>query len=93
MTIKERIAKLEEFKERSLIWEQSTNSAERQANRTYLNKNRRSVRREVIEAGCHKTLTISPPSVVGGLLMKNVDPFHKCLIPRTLGVWFHLWST
>jgi hypothetical protein len=45
------------------------------AARTYLNEHVRAVRREVVEAGCHQTITISPPPAVGGLMIKNADPF------------------
>ena len=83
MTIEERIAKLEEFKDRSLVWEQSAIAAERKANRTYLNQNRRSVRREVIEARCHKTLTISPPPAVGGMIMRKNKRGHSSLIGQS----------
>jgi hypothetical protein len=44
--------------------------------RTFLNQNLRAVRREVLEAGCMKTFTISPPPAVGGMVMQNVDPFY-----------------
>lgn len=43
--------------------------------RRRVNENNRAVRKYVIEAGCFKTVTISPPPVIGGLLMKNTDPF------------------
>ena len=43
--------------------------------REWLNQNVQRVRREVMEACCHKILTISPPPAVGGLIMRNIDPF------------------
>lgn len=43
--------------------------------RTFLNENLRSVRREVMEAGCMKTFTIAPPPAVGGMVIQNADPF------------------
>lgn len=33
------------------------------------------VRREVIEAGCFHTITVGPPPAIGGLIMRNIDPF------------------
>lgn len=29
----------------------------------------------VVRAGCNKRMTISPPSAVGGMILKNIDPF------------------
>lgn len=49
-----------------------TRSAE---SRRYLNENATAVRREILEAGCLQTLTISPPPMIGGLVMQHVDPF------------------
>lgn len=46
-----------------------------EASRASINKVKRSVEREVIEAGCFYTMTISPPPAVGGLIMQNVNPF------------------
>lgn len=42
---------------------------------TAINRVKRSVQREVIEAGCLFTMTISPPPAVGGMVMQNVNPF------------------
>jgi hypothetical protein len=39
------------------------------------------VRREVVEAGCFRTVTLGPPPIVGGLVMRNVDPFDMMLDP------------
>jgi len=66
-----RIERIIEFKEKLIAWEKSRDDKLRE----WLNQNRHGVRREVIEAGCFKTLTISPPPAVGGLIMSNVDPF------------------
>ncbi len=46
-----------------------------QDSRAAINKVKRSVEREVIEAGCLFTMTISPPPAVGGMVMQNVNPF------------------
>lgn len=43
--------------------------------RTVINRVKKSVQREVIEAGCLFTMTISPPPAVGGMVMQNVNPF------------------
>ena len=39
------------------------------------------MRREVMEAGCLHTVTITPPATVGGLIMRNVDPFDMVFHP------------
>ncbi len=43
--------------------------------RARINQTKNSVQREVIEAGCLYTMTISPPPAVGGMIMQNVNPF------------------
>jgi nucleotide-binding universal stress UspA family protein len=76
MTIDGRIKKLEEFKKAVLDWEQSyKDEARRTELRTYININKKWVQREVVEAGCMQRLTIAPPPAVGGLIMRDVNPF------------------
>ncbi len=71
LTTDEKITRLEAFKQLLLDWHKN-----RQASiRSQINQERVWVRREVIEAGCFHTLTISPPPAVGGLIMRDVDPF------------------
>lgn len=67
----ERIEKLQNFIQLLDQWEATHN----QDIRAKINRTKNAVQREVIEAGCHHTLTISPPPAVGGLLMRNVNPF------------------
>jgi hypothetical protein len=43
--------------------------------REWINQNVHWVRNQIIEAGCHKTLTIQPPPAIGGVIMRGVDPF------------------
>jgi hypothetical protein len=70
-----RIKRLEKFKEKLLEWD-TTDDPRREAElRTYLNQNMTEVRRDVIEARCYGTITISPPPAVGGLIMRDQDPF------------------
>lgn len=71
MDVEEKIAKLEEFKAKVILWKDSHDPTIR----SFINQNQVLVRREVIEAGCFHTLTIGPPPAVGGLVMRNVDPF------------------
>jgi hypothetical protein len=56
--------------------------------REWLNRNVASVRKEVIEANCFHTLTITPPPITitpppitGGLIFKNIDPFNYMFDP------------
>jgi len=76
MTIDGRIKKLEEFKKTVLDWEQSYEDEARQTElRTYININKKWVQREVVEAGCIQRLTVGPPPAIGGLIMRDVNPF------------------
>lgn len=53
--------------------------------RTFINRNTPAVRKLVWRAGCGKTMTISPPPAVGGLIMRNVDPF-SCVFEGPYGM-------
>jgi len=102
METKDKIKKLEEFKQALDAWESAHfDLASKGRTRTYINQNQTWVRQEVIEAGCFLTVTVGPPPAVGGLVMRNLDPFtmifnppyRKNLIPmikdmidRTIGV-------
>jgi len=78
--ISEKIARLEQFRELLVAWQQRHDPD----GRRQINQTKGWVRREVIEAGCFKTLTISPPPAVGGLIMRNVDPFNMIFDPPYL---------
>jgi nucleoside 2-deoxyribosyltransferase len=72
----EKIKKLEEFKVALASWSSDRYDAQRRTQmRTYINQNKTWVRQEIIEAGCFVTVTIGPPPAIGGLLMRNLDPF------------------
>jgi len=45
--------------------------------RSYLNRNLFAVRAIVLDAGTIKTLTIAPPPAIGGMILRNVDPFEN----------------
>lgn len=47
--------------------------------RSKINQQAVAVRREVVEAGCFRAVTITPPPIVGGLVMRNIDPFDMML--------------
>lgn len=80
MEAEEKIQKLREYKVQLSQW-QRNNDAE---TRSWINENTAWVRREVIEADCFYTMTISPPPAVGGLVMRNVDPFAMMFNPPYL---------
>jgi predicted nucleotide-binding protein len=52
--------------------------------RSWINQNLRKVKQLVSDAGCGITLTISPPPAVGGLIMREVDPFDTIFNPPYL---------
>ena len=66
------IKKLGEFKQLPNIWEYGNPTSE---TRSEINKRISSVRQLVVKAGTLKTFTIAPPPAIGGLIMKNVNPF------------------
>lgn len=49
--------------------------------RSQINQTKAAIRQIVIEQGCMKILTIAPPPAVGGLIMRNVDPFDLIFDP------------
>jgi len=77
MEIQEKIKKLEEFKYLLNRYFEKYDAEVR----SEINKNKKWVKREVLEAGCFKTFTIGPPPAIGGLIMRNVDPFEVMFNP------------
>jgi len=73
----EKIQRLAEFRAQIVNWRANGGDKARE----WINQNRAWTRREVIEADCFHTLTISPPAAVGGLIMRNVDPFAMMFDP------------
>jgi hypothetical protein len=67
----ERIEKLTAFLKLLDEWG-NTHSGE---SRVQINRIKKAVQREVIEAGCFHTMTISPPPAIGGMIMQNINPF------------------
>jgi hypothetical protein len=70
--IDQKVRRLEDFKKLLLRWFKEPGNVEL---RSVINQQKNWVRRQVIEAHCYGTLTVSPPPAVGGLLMRRVDPF------------------
>ena len=71
MDPEDKVSRLRKFQNAVRAWDRTTSPEAR----SYINQNLTWVRREVLEAGCLRTMTISPPPAVGGLIMRNVDPF------------------
>lgn len=76
MNTEEKIKQLDDFKQAVLEWSASYRNQVRQNElRSYINQNKVWARQQVVEAKCLKTITITPPPAVGGLIMSRVDPF------------------
>jgi hypothetical protein len=73
MPIQERIARLIEFKD--LLEKGSKQNGEQF--RSEINQKTHWVRDQVVETGCYRTFTVSPPPAVGGLVMQNLDGFEN----------------
>lgn len=77
MELDEKIYRLEEYKQKLARWRHVRDPSLR----SLINQDTMWVRREVIEAGCHGTLTIGPPPAIGGLVMRDLDPFEAIFDP------------
>lgn len=69
---------LEKFKQLLIDWEVDPNSP---GIRSEINKRAQKIRSYLIKAGTFRTYTISPPPMIGGLIMRNVDPFASIFDP------------
>jgi len=70
------IQQLENYKAALIAWDHGHDTlTDGTSIRTFINRNAPAVRKLVLRAGCSKTMTVSPPPAVGGLIMRNVDPF------------------
>ncbi|MCX6897957.1 MAG: hypothetical protein NT105_04580 [Verrucomicrobia bacterium] len=76
MNAQEKIARLENFKKLVRDWDSDAPTPSRREEiRSQISQEKVWVRQQVIEARCFSTLTIGPPPAIGGLIMKNLDPF------------------
>lgn len=75
------IGKLESFKGLLEKWEYGNPTSQ---TRSDINKNIASVRQLLRQTGSSKTVTISPPPAIGGLVMQNIDPF-TCIFEPPYG--------
>lgn len=66
------LEQLEDFKNLLNIWEYGNPNQE---TRSQINKGLRNVRNLVLRSGSLKTYTIAPPPMIGGIVMRNIDPF------------------
>jgi len=77
MDVEDKIERLRKFVAAVKAWERTHADDAR----SYINENLTWVHREVLEAGCLRTMTISPPPAIGGMIMRNVDPFKSIFTP------------
>jgi predicted nucleotide-binding protein len=67
---------LEEFKQAVIHYSNGDDIEEDGIDlRTYINRNSRAVQSLVWRAHCEKLVTVSPPPAVGGMIMRNINPF------------------
>jgi predicted nucleotide-binding protein len=66
------IDQLEEFKSLIRVWEYGTPTSD---TRSKINRKINSVKNILKRAGVLKLCTISPPPMIGGPIMRNIDPF------------------
>ena len=82
----ELIKNLEKYKNLLLAWDQGRISGNaKQEARSWINQKTPVIRKLVWQAGCGKRMTVSPPPMVGGMIIRNVDPF-SCLFDGPYGL-------
>jgi hypothetical protein len=86
MAVEKTIQQLESFKQDVLSYQQvagfgGLSEAKERTLRSKINQQVQWVRKTVMDAGCHGTLTICPPPAVGGPITNNVDPFQRMFNP------------
>lgn len=87
--VDERIARLNGFKTKLIKWDNSVDRHVKDQLRGELNQEKALVRKELAELRCLKVFTLSPPPILGGLVMRNVDlfdhlfdrPYNQAVIP------------
>lgn len=70
------VSDLEGFRDKIVAWSKSAGGDERRRLRASINQNLHQAREIVRLAGCLNIMTIAPPPMIGGLIMRNVDPFN-----------------
>ena len=74
-TVKERIELLEDFDAALARWFHGSAGENEQELRRSLNEMASVARTIVAECGTGKLITIAPPAMVGGAILRNLDPF------------------
>jgi hypothetical protein len=74
------IRDINEFRDAVSQWSGSHQEEERERLRSLINRRLEGIQEIVILAGCHQTITIAPPAMIGGLVMQNADPFDYILL-------------
>lgn len=77
MSNEDKIAQPQEYRGKLLQWRRRPDADLR----SFINQHTVSVRREVLEAGCYHTVTVSPPPALGGYVMRDLDPFTAMFDP------------
>jgi predicted nucleotide-binding protein len=70
------VRELEDFRNAVKRWARADRAEERERLRSLINRRLEGIQEIVRLAGYHQTLTISPPPMIGGLVMRNLDPFN-----------------
>ena len=76
------IKTLNDFKYLIETWEYGNPTS---LTRSEINKKMRQVRTIVSATGASKRMTIAPPPMIGGIIMKNISPF-DCIFERPYGM-------
>lgn len=77
--IQKRIALLTEYREKLVLYFNGEHD-DPGVLRTYLNMNLQAAWQAVRAAGTLRTITVSPPPAVGGLIRSNLDPFQNLFV-------------
>lgn len=77
MNSEEKIKRLQLYKSSILEFQKNKSAAARE----FLNKNSTWVQQEIRNAGCFLTITVGPPPIVGGMIMRDVNPFDMMFNP------------
>lgn len=77
MTKEDKIKLLLQYKERVIYWRNNKDPE----SRSYLHQKIQLVRKIIDDAHCTNTMTITPPPVVGGPILRNVDPLSVMFDP------------
>ena len=63
------------------LWDWERGHERNLERRSWINQNLRMVKEILSETRCNRSMTISPPPAVGGIIMRNVDPLDTIFNP------------